>query len=58
MLRVWRGVLRWLFPFRETTARKRIVAITNQPLEKPDFADSFVSGLEGPEVVIDTIRND
>jgi len=44
--------------FRETTARKRIVAITNQPLEKPDFADSFVYGLEGPEVLIDTIRND
>jgi hypothetical protein len=43
--------------FRQHCPEKRIVAITNQPLEKPDFADGFVYGVEGPEVLIDTIRN-
>src|SRR5215813_4603517 len=34
----------------------RIVAITNQRLEKPDFADTFVYGVEEPEALIQAIQ--
>ena len=44
--------------FRQHCPENRIVAITNEPLEKPDFADGFVYGVEGPEVLIDTIRKE
>ncbi|HKR82669.1 MAG TPA: hypothetical protein VJS37_00770 [Terriglobales bacterium] len=34
-----------------------IVAITNERIEKPDFADSFVYGVEGPEALIQALTN-
>jgi hypothetical protein len=34
----------------------RIVAITNQNIEKPDFAHAWVYGVEGPEALIDALR--
>ena len=33
----------------------QIVAITNQKMETPDFADSFVYGVEGPEALIHAV---
>jgi DNA-binding NtrC family response regulator len=44
--------------FRKHCPDGRIVAITNQRLEKPDFADIFVYGVDGPEALIDAIRRD
>lgn len=43
--------------FRQHCPGKRIVAITNVAMEKPEFADSLVYGVEGPEVLIDALRN-
>ena len=43
--------------FRSHCPDGKILAITNTQLKKPDFADSFVYGLEGPEVLIQSIRN-
>lgn len=36
----------------------RIVAITNQKLENPDFAHAFVYGFDGPEALIDALRSE
>lgn len=44
--------------FRKHCPDGRIIAITNARLEKPDFADTFVYGVEGPEVLIEAIRQD
>jgi CheY-like chemotaxis protein len=43
--------------FRQTCPDGRIVAITNVKMDQPEFADVFVYGVEGPEVLIDAIRN-
>lgn len=42
--------------FRKHCPDGRIVVITNQRLDKPDFADTFVYGVEGPEALIQAIR--
>lgn len=42
--------------FRKHCPEGRIVEITNQRMEKSDFADTFVYGVEGPEALIDAIR--
>jgi DNA-binding NarL/FixJ family response regulator len=42
--------------FRAKCPEGRIVTITNQK-EQPDFADVIVYGVEGPEALIDAIRN-
>ena len=41
--------------FREKCPDGRIIAIANRKIEKPEFADAFVYGLEGPENLISTI---
>jgi hypothetical protein len=41
--------------FRQTCPEGRIIAIANMKIEKPEFADAFVYGLEGPETLISTI---
>ena len=41
--------------FREKCPDGRIIAIANRKIEKPEFADAFVYGLEGPETLISTI---
>ncbi len=39
--------------FRKACPNDRIIAITNKPMEKPPVeADTFVYGVEGPEVLI------
>jgi hypothetical protein len=43
--------------FRQRCPNGRIVAITNRQLDAPDYADSFVYGVEGPEILIETIAN-
>jgi hypothetical protein len=43
--------------FRSHCPYGKILAITNTQLDKPEFADSFVYGLEGPEVLIQSIHN-
>jgi DNA-binding NtrC family response regulator len=43
--------------FRKSSPHGRIIAITNQKLDRPDFADDFVYGVEGPEVLIDAVRS-
>ena len=35
----------------------RIVAIANKHIEKADFADMFVYGVEGPEALIEAVRS-
>lgn len=35
----------------------RMVVITNERLEEPEFADSFVYGVEGPEALIEAINS-
>jgi uncharacterized protein (DUF169 family) len=42
--------------FRQHCPGGRIVAVTNEQMEKPEFADSFVYGVEGPEALIEAIR--
>ena len=52
------GVLRRVVKaFRSHCPYGRIVAITNTQLNEPDFADSFVYGVEGPEVLIQSIHD-
>jgi DNA-binding NtrC family response regulator len=34
----------------------RIIEIANQKLEKPEFADVFVYGVDGPEALIEALR--
>lgn len=41
--------------FRNRCPQGRIVAITNEKLDQPEYADSFVYGVEGPEALIDAI---
>ena len=41
---------------RRSCPLARIVEITNQKVEKPDFADIFVYGLDGPEALIEALR--
>lgn len=43
--------------FRMHCPHGKILAITNTQLDKPDFADNFVYGVEGPEVLIESIRS-
>ena len=43
--------------FRSHCPHGKILAITNTQVDKPDFADSFVYGVEGPEVLIQSIQN-
>jgi DNA-binding response OmpR family regulator len=42
--------------FRQYCPNGRIVAITNTKLDKPEFADSLVFGVEGPEALIEALR--
>jgi hypothetical protein len=42
--------------FRQHCPGGSIVAITNEQMEKPDVADTFVYGVEGPEALIEAIR--
>lgn len=42
--------------FAKYCPTSRIVAITNQKIEKPDFAHAFVYGFDGPEALIDALR--
>jgi DNA-binding NarL/FixJ family response regulator len=42
--------------FRQYCPGGRIVAITNEQMDKAEFADSFVYGVEGPEALIEVIR--
>lgn len=44
--------------FRKHCPGGKIVAITNQRLDEPDFADAFVYGVEDPEALIDVIQRD
>jgi|SRR5215469_4026907 len=44
--------------FRKHCPEGRIVEITNERMEKSDFADTFVYGVEGPEALIEAIRRD
>jgi hypothetical protein len=43
--------------FRQRCPNGRIVAITNRQLDAPDYADSFVYGVEGPEILIEALSN-
>jgi hypothetical protein len=42
--------------FRNFCPGKRIVAIVNERTEKPDFADTFIYGVEGQEALITEIN--
>ena len=42
--------------FRRHCSGKRIIVITNEQMDKADFADTFVYGIEGPEALIQSIR--
>ena len=42
--------------FRKHCSAGRIVLVTNEQTGRPDFADAFVYGIEGPEALIDAIR--
>ena len=42
--------------FRRRCPKGRVVAITNRKLDSPDYADNFVYGVEGPEVLIQAIN--
>ena len=42
--------------FRTYCPTSRIIAITNEKLENPDFAHGFVYGFDGPEVLIEALR--
>ncbi len=35
----------------------RVVLIVNEHIEKPDFADAFVYGVEGPEALIEAVAS-
>ena len=43
--------------FRKCCPHGRIVAITNKKMDKPEVADALVYGVEGPEALIEAIRN-
>lgn len=40
---------------KEFCPRSRTLFITNQRMEKPQFADALVYGVEGPEALIDAV---
>jgi DNA-binding NarL/FixJ family response regulator len=42
--------------FRTNCPQARIVTITNEKSE-PEFADVFVYGVDGPEALIEAVRN-
>jgi len=42
--------------YRKRCPEGKIIAISNQPVETLEIADSFVYGIEGPEVLIEAIR--
>lgn len=42
--------------YRKKCPEGRIIAVSNEHVETLQFADSFVYGIEGPEVLIDAIR--
>lgn len=42
--------------FRTYCPTSRIIAITNEKLENPGFAHAFVYGFDGPEVLIEALR--
>lgn len=44
--------------FREQCPGARIVAVTNSKMDKAEFADAFVYGVEGPEALIQAIRGE
>lgn len=35
----------------------RVVLVVNEHIEKPDFADTFVYGVEGPEALIEAVAS-
>lgn len=43
--------------FGKCCPSSRIVAITNEKIEKADFAHGFVYGVDGPEALIDALRS-
>lgn len=43
--------------FRESCPNGRVVVISNKAMDKPDFADGLVHGVEGPEALIEAIRD-
>jgi DNA-binding NtrC family response regulator len=44
--------------FRESCPDGKVIAITNENIkEVPAFADDLVYGIEGPEALIDAVRN-
>jgi DNA-binding NarL/FixJ family response regulator len=40
---------------RKSCPNSRIVLVTNEHLGKPEFADTFVYGVEGPEALIEVV---
>jgi DNA-binding response OmpR family regulator len=42
--------------YRKQCPDGRIIAVSNEHIERLEVADSFVYGIEGPEVLIDAIR--
>ena len=44
--------------FRKRCPEGRIIAVSNQQVNTLEFADSFVYGIEGPEVLIEAIRGE
>jgi DNA-binding NtrC family response regulator len=43
--------------FRESCPNGTIVVVSNRATEKPNFADTLLYKVEGPEALIDAIRN-
>jgi hypothetical protein len=41
---------------RKSCPLARIIEITNRKVEKPEFADIFVYGFDGPEALIEAVR--
>jgi len=52
-----RSLVEWTRQKVGATKKAAFVLITNEPLEKPEFADSFVYGMEGPEALIEAVSN-
>jgi hypothetical protein len=42
--------------YRKRCPEGNIIAVSNQHVETVEIADSFVYGIEGPEVLIEAIR--
>lgn len=43
--------------FRERCPRGRIVVLSSRAMEKPDFADTLLYKIDGPEALIDAISD-